>query len=166
MALNALGVTPPPSPEIHPFSVFDQHNIFTAEALAVESVGDILRSGLTLAEVAGILRAHGAEVGVRHAGDAPLEQFRQEARASLRGDGSIVTVNFARAGLGMEGPGHHSPLAAYDAESDRFLILDVTRYQFPPSWVRAADLYHAMHTRDDDAGKNRGWLVVRKGANQ
>ncbi|MFW6342968.1 MAG: phytochelatin synthase family protein [Halothiobacillaceae bacterium] len=163
MTLNALDVKPPPSPEIHPFSVFDQYNLFTAEALAVKSVGEIQRSGLTLAEVAAILRSHGVKVAVRHAGEAPLEQFRREARAALAGDGSIVTVNFARAGLGMEGPGHHSPLAAYDAESDRFLMMDVARYEWPPSWVRAEDLYNAMNTRDDDAGKTRGWLVVRKG---
>ncbi|MGC9456320.1 MAG: phytochelatin synthase family protein [Halothiobacillaceae bacterium] len=161
MTLNALDVKPPPSPEIHPFSVFDQYNLFTAEALAVKSVGEIQRSGLTLEEVAAILRSHGAEVAVRHAGEYSLAQFREEARAALRGDGSIVTVNFARAGLGMEGPGHHSPLAAYDEASDRFLMLDVARYEWPPSWVRAEDLYRAMNTRDDDAGKQRGWLVVR-----
>ena len=31
----------------------------------------------------------------------------------------------------------HSPLGAYDEKADRFLILDVARYKYPPVWVTA-----------------------------
>jgi hypothetical protein len=34
-----------------------------------------------------------------------------------------VIVNYSRVALGQEGASHISPLAAYDAESDSFLVL-------------------------------------------
>jgi hypothetical protein len=63
--------------------------------------------------------------------------------------------------LGQEIGGHISPLAAYDAKSDRFLVLDVARYKYPPVWVRTADLFGAMNTVDkDNNGKTRGFVLV------
>jgi hypothetical protein len=50
--------------------------------------------------------------------------------------------------MGQETGGHISPLAAYDSKSDRFLILDVARYKYPPVWVSASDLFVAMNTTD------------------
>ena len=47
-----------------------------------------------------------------------------------------VIVNYLRRTLGQERGGHISPLAAYDADADRFLILDVSRYKYPPVWVK------------------------------
>jgi hypothetical protein len=35
-----------------------------------------------------------------------------------------VIVNYLRNAIGQEWGGHISPLAAYDADTDRFLILD------------------------------------------
>ena len=35
-------------------------------------------------------------------------------------------------------------MAAYDAKGDRFLILDVARYKYPPVWIGVADLFDAM----------------------
>ena len=55
-----------------------------------------------------------------------------------------------------------SPLGAYDAESDRFLILDTSRYKAPPVWVRTADLFAAMAEPTRDGGRTRGFLLVRK----
>ena len=47
-------------------------------------------------------------------------------------------MNYLRKAIGQERGGHISPLAAYDAKSDRFLILDVARYKYPPVWVKAS----------------------------
>jgi hypothetical protein len=57
--------------------------------------------------------------------------------------------------------GHISPLAAYDKEGDRFLILDVSRYKYPPVWVEAAALFAAMNTTDkDNENRTRGYVIV------
>jgi protoporphyrinogen oxidase len=73
----------------------------------------------------------------------------------------FVIVNFLRRALGEEIGGHISPLGAYDEKSDRFLILDVARYKYPPVWVKTADLFDAMNTPDsDNDNKTRGYVLV------
>ena len=59
-----------------------------------------------------------------------------------------MIVNYLRKALGEQKGGHISPLAAYDAKTDRFLILDVARYKYPPVWVKTADMFAAMNTPD------------------
>ena len=54
--------------------------------------------------------------------------------------GHFVIVNYLRKALGEQTGGHISPLAAYDGKADRFLILDVARYKYPPVWVKTADI--------------------------
>jgi hypothetical protein len=72
-----------------------------------------------------------------------------------------VLVNYLRSAIGQERGGHISPVAAYDADTDRLLVLDVSRYKYPPVWVEAAALFEAMDTPDaDNADRSRGFLVV------
>ena len=74
-----------------------------------------------------------------------------------------MIVNYLRKAIGQERGGHISPLAAYDAKSDRFLILDVARYKYPPVWVTASDLFAAMNTTDPaNNNKTRGYVLVTK----
>jgi hypothetical protein len=73
-----------------------------------------------------------------------------------------VIVNYSRSGLEQEGRGHISPLAAYDADTDRFLILDVSRYKYPPVWVETAQLFDAMARSIDDPVSGRGFVLVRR----
>ena len=48
-----------------------------------------------------------------------------------------MLVNYLRSAIGQKTGGHISPLAAYNQETDSFLILDVSRYKYPPIWVKA-----------------------------
>jgi hypothetical protein len=73
-----------------------------------------------------------------------------------------VIVNYLRKTIGQERGGHISPIAAYNQRIDRFLILDVSRYKYPPVWVKAVDLWQAIKTIDSDAGKTRGFVLVTK----
>ena len=59
---------------------------------------------------------------------------------------NFVLVNYLRKAIAQKTGGHISPLAAYNQESDRFLILDVSRYKYPPVWVKAEELWQAMAT--------------------
>ena len=76
----------------------------------------------------------------------------------------FVIVNYLRkADLGQEKGGHISPLAAYDTETDRFLILDVSRYKYPPVWFTAPELFAAMNTTDaDNQNRTRGFFWFRR----
>ncbi|KAH8094233.1 glutathione gamma-glutamylcysteinyltransferase [Aureococcus anophagefferens] len=53
-------------------------------------------------------------------------------------------------------------LAAYDADGDLALLLDVARYKYPPVWVPLADLAKALVAGDADnaGGAPRGVLVL------
>ena len=84
--------------------------------------------------------------------DSSLDAFRKAAVAAIDDDDHFVLVNYLRKAIGQEAGGHISPLAAYDADTDRFLILDVSRYKYPPVWVEASALFGAMNTEDSDAG--------------
>ncbi len=165
MVLNALGVPRPASDMTLGLGMFDQENIFTAATDAVKPAAAILSPpfGMTLDELGGVLAAHGLDVEVVHAGDSSVDAFRDAAVATLGDEDHFILVNYLRKAIGQEAGGHISPLAAYDADTDRFLILDVSRYKYPPVWVEAAALFGAMDTEDADAGnRTRGYLVVSR----
>lgn len=160
--LNSLDIESPPAPAIYPSRKFDQTNFFTEAVLAIKPPKYVHLSGLTLEELAAMIRTYGVSVDVHHA--APpmdLDGFRAIASAALADPKARVLINYHRKYVGQEGAGHHSPLAAYDAVTDRFLVLDVARYRLSPGWAPAADVWAAMNTEDSDAKANRGFLVIR-----
>lgn len=118
--------------------------------------------GLQLRQLHEILQAYGLKSSLRVVDDAAKESdIRNELKQNLRSDGDFVIVNYARAGLGQPGGGHISPLAAYDAASDSFLVLDVSTYKAPWVWVQTKALVAAMRTLD--TLENRGYLLVSEG---
>lgn len=161
MVLNALQLPAPAVAEWDPYRTFTQDNLLDAESEAIRPQATILERGMTLDQLGAILDLH-AIAKVEHAEDTTLENFRRKAREALSREGQFVIVNYLRSAIGQETFGHISPLAAYDAETDRFLILDVSRYKYPPVWVEAAALFAAMDTPDSDNGnKSRGYVRVR-----
>jgi hypothetical protein len=118
-------------------------------------------TGMTLQQLGELVRTHGAEVEIVFAADTSLDAFRALARENLSRSGDYLLVNYQRASLAQREGGHISPLAAYSAATDRFLILDVAAYRYPPTWVAAADLWNAMNTVDSTSGRTRGFAVIR-----
>ena len=90
---------------------------------------------------------------------AALARLREGVRAAP-GCGVLVNYHMSTAGQRPFG-GHVSPIAAYHAPSDRFLVLD-TWPQTGPTWLSAAALWAAMAATDDESGLPRGWLVVAR----
>ena len=162
MALNVLGVPAPSVADWYPYRYWNEDSIFTAEVLAVVPAMTVLARGLTLDELAGVLRASGARVERVFAAETGLATFRAAARAVLQQTDAVLLVDVSREALGQAGGGHISPIAAYNAEADRFLFLDVARYKYPPSWIAADRLFAAMNTTDPTSGKTRGYVIVRK----
>ncbi|MGH6927084.1 MAG: phytochelatin synthase family protein, partial [Dongiaceae bacterium] len=135
MVLNALMVPAPAVPAYAPHRLFTQDNLFSDRTDGIASAGRVARQGMSLRQVAQILRAHGAEAEAHLASESSLAAFRALASESLRRQDGHVIVNYSRPVLGQSAVGHISPLGAYDADSDRFLVLDVARYKYPPVWV-------------------------------
>jgi len=165
MVLNALEVPRPKSGKTSDLGLFDQENIFTPATEAVKPAKAILSPpyGMTLDDLGGVLAAHELKVAVVHAADSDLETFRKDAVAALADSDHFILVNYLRKTIGQEAGGHISPLAAYDEDTDRFLILDVSRYKYPPVWVEASALFDAMNTPDADNGNmTRGYVSVSR----
>lgn len=161
MVLNALGVPAPVVPDYGPFTSFTQENLFTPMTEKIIRQADIPNHGMTLDQVGAVATSFGVTVRVVHAESVSVAQFRTEAAAALAEPGHFVIVNYLRTALGQQRYGHISPLGAYDRGADRFLILDVARYKYPPVWVRSADLFAAMNTVDAGNGnRTRGYLLL------
>ena len=163
IVLNALGLPPPPSPAYAPYRMFDQLNLLDGQTANIVVPSVLYRNGMTLEQLGGLLRLHAVRVDVRHAAHSTPGEFRELARKYLNGRERAVIVNYFRKTLNQEGLGHFSPLAGYDAATDRFLILDVARYKYPPVWVKTSELFSAMNTVDQQTGsKTRGFVLIQK----
>lgn len=163
MVLNALEVPAPASPEYEPYRTFTQDNFLDKRTEAVLPREVLGKQGMTLDEIGRLLALHPVEAAVHHASDSSVEKFRAIAQDYLSQEDRFVIVNYLRKAIGQEKGGHISPLGAYDAETDRFLILDVSRYKYPPVWVTAPELFAAMNTTDaDNQDRTRGFVLVQK----
>ena len=160
MVLNALPLAAPIAEEVAPFRAFTQDNVFSAEARPALTPEFVARGGLTVEQLTFLLRANHADARPAYAKESSLEVFRAEASRALAAPNQYVLIDFSRGELGQDTGAHWSPLAAYHAGSDRFLVLDVARFRYPPYWVKAADLFRAMETLDLDSGRSRGWVWV------
>ena len=168
MVLNSLPIPAPEVPEWAPYRSFTQDNFFNDEARAL----GVARGGLTLEQLRQLIETHPAQARVTYASDISLEEFRQTMIADMADPTGFVIVNFLRSALDEDpkGPieaslaGHYSPLAAYHEGPDRFLMLDVARYKYPPAWIEAPELYRAMRATDFDSGKSRGFIQIRAAA--
>ena len=130
--------------------------------------------GVTLGELAGIvedsLRVYRVKeisveiVSFPQAKEDRLQQLRQLLMENERSDRDLIVVNVLQGMLtgdpeGMVG--HFMPIAAYDAEGHRALMLDPDRRWYEPYWVSDEKLLAAMATIDDASQKPRGLLRVK-----
>lgn len=138
----------------------DQSDFFTPAANAVRERRKVMFGGMSLPDLGGLLAAHGLAVDVRHADGLSLEEFRSVVARNLADPGDYLLVNYQREVLGQSRVGHISPIAAYDAETDRVLIMDTASYKYPPTWVELPMLHKAMNTTDGSTGKSRGYVEV------
>lgn len=171
MVLNVLWMSgkiqPPHTSPLYPCQNFDQDNLFSNEvqkamwtAASRFTRQTLIGSGTTLEQLRIILDALHVTAEVHYADQFPLAKFREIAATALSSDKKYVIVNYARDKVEQEGNGHMSPLAAYDKATDRFLVLDVSRYKYPATWVTAARLWEAMNTDDTISKKKRGFISV------
>ena len=163
MVLNAMQLPAPAVPEYDPYLTFTQDNLLDARSEPIIPVELIKKQGMTLDQLGAVLALQPLKVEVHHAADSSVEKFRQTVRDYLAKPDHHVIINYLRKAIGQERGGHISPLAAYDAETDRFLILDVARYKYPPVWVKSAELFASMNTGDSDNGnRTRGYILISR----
>jgi hypothetical protein len=158
--LNAMPIKKPVDPRYAPYGYFTQSNYFTAPVARIISAQTVLAMGMTREEMVETLAANGAHA-TSIAGDTFTDgSLRALLKQALGDDGRFVLANYLRANLGQVGGGHWSVLAAYDAQTDHVLILDVAKYKYPPAWVSISALRGAIATMDSTSGQPRGLVFV------
>ena len=116
MVLNALGS------KRQGYRPLTQDTFFDGQTQNIRSSYAVTFSGMTLDELASLLRSHNVKVEVYYASETTLNQFRAQAKANLTRSGDYIIVNYQRSVLGQGKSGHISPLAAYHEQSD--LVFD------------------------------------------
>jgi hypothetical protein len=147
---------------------FTQDNIFErspktrAQVLGEPMVvnGKPMRDvGFQVRQLDALLRAHGVATRLVIVDEStPDDVIRDDLRRNLERKGDYAIVNYARSAVGQPGGGHISPLGAYDAPSDSFLVLDVNPTSAGWVWMPTATLIRGMRTFD--TVENRGYILV------
>ncbi|AIT08814.1 hypothetical protein LO80_01690 [Candidatus Francisella endociliophora] len=169
MVLNALGIEPTMSPDHQPYTIFDQTNIFYNKKLIKAGINPnrIYAHGLPIDETAQIINDQNtigakAIAKVYHANQFKNEeQFKNNLLNNMK-NGKYIIINYSRSDMGAQGGGHFSPLAAYNSKADMWLLLDVARYKYEPSWIKTSDLFKAIQGKDSESNLPRGIIIVSK----
>lgn len=162
MVLNGLSIPAPPTTNFGNHRIFTQENVLNQQTENILPAAVIARQGMTLAQLGQLLETYPLNTEVYHASDVTLDEFRQKVVENLQDPNNFVLVNYLRKTIDQERGGHISPIAAYHPQRDRFLILDVSRYKYPPIWVRAEELWQAMATVDSVSEKTRGFVLINR----
>jgi len=161
MVLNSLAVAAPKAEGYGTNRFWTQSNLFTVPASrSFVEASRVAREGMTLEQLHGLLASVGTGVRRYHGENLSLEQLRWLLRRGLAERSDRLLANYDRRALGQKGGGHFSPLAAYDPDQDRVLILDVARYRYPAVWVSTPDLWRAIRSIDTSSGRSRGVLII------
>eukprot|EP00434_Breviolum_minutum_P024982 symbB.v1.2.022069.t1/scaffold1943.1/size95470/3 len=122
------------------YHYWDSENLYSADHDTTPWKG-------SLEQVAAFFTCHGAETKPVEANASSLTEFRSMIKKAFSEEQlRFVTINFNRQTLHQRGVGHHSPIGAYDAMTDRVLVLDVARYKYPPWWAALPDVFAAMQS--------------------
>jgi len=115
--------------------------------------------GYQLRQFEQMLRANGLVTRAVVVDDRkPDDEVRADLVANLSHAGDYAIVNYRREAVGQSGGGHISPLGAYDAASDSFLVLDVNPAAAGWVWMPLSTLVKGMRTFD--TVENRGYVLV------
>jgi len=116
--------------------------------------------GYEIRQLDEMLRANGVMTRLTIVDDSKVEQdIRAELVDNLKHRGDYVIVTYLREAVGQRGGPHISPVGAYDAESDSFLILDVNPSRADWVWMPTETLIKGMRTFDKV--ENRGYILIQ-----
>ncbi len=78
--------------------------------------------------------------------------------------GDFIIANFNQQAFTDDAEaGHIAPVGAYDAETDRVLIMDPDREYYEPYWISVDNFIVGMATKDKSSALNRGYVWVKVG---
>lgn len=127
----------------------------------IKSIESVLEEGINLPELSAILENTPLLVEAYSSENYSSEELLFLLSFYVKCPKKIVLILYDRSVVGQNGIGHWSPLIGYDKKSNYFLVMDVTKYKYPPCWIRGDLLVSAIKTKDS-LGINRGFIVLNK----
>ena len=165
MTLNALNLAPPTltKKSLSNYKMFDQENIFNKKVSKIINKNKIKKNGMTLNEMFKVLNTFNVKNKVYYGSDINEKQFIEIITQAIQKN-RIVIVNYCRKFIrNTQSCGHFSPIGAYNAHKKMFLILDVSRYKYQPTWIPQKKLYTAISKGvDSESKKSRGFIISYK----
>ncbi len=158
--LNAMAVGESGDPVYFPYIHITQDSFFTPGVLRYVTPLSVSMRGISMQELGSAMENHGVLVQSIRGDSIGVDQLRERLSHDLTDNEHYILINYHRPSLNQKGGGHWSVLGAYDAETDRALILDVARYSYPPVWVRLPALHASMNTIDPGNEEYRGLLML------
>jgi hypothetical protein len=140
-----------------PYRYFNQDDFFNEQVKKIITLDEVKKQGINLTKLSKVIQSYGLKAQPIFANTLNMKKFREILKGAILQQQFII-VNFLRSELHQQGGGHHSPLVAYDKNTDRFLLLDVARYKYPAYWVKTAELWKAIDTVDDRT--YRGLIII------
>ena len=138
-----------------------QANFFNSDPDGLRSRFKVTFGGMSLGELAALLRTHGMRTSTHYADEFSIEQFRSHRGRSCRcrrlPDRELWAGD---AGSGRDGS--HFTGCSIDRETDSVLIMDTASNKYPPTWVPLELLFTAMRTVDSASGKMRGYIQISR----
>jgi hypothetical protein len=159
VALNALSIEAPPSQFLGKFRLFTQEEFFNGKIGEAVNEKEVKSKGLTISDMAKLMKTQPLIVNAFESVNLSNNEIRDLIIGALTKPNQLVITLYQRKEIKQEGSGHWSPIAAYDADSDSFLVMDVARYKYPPAWINADTLIASMRIPDDE-GFHRGFIIL------
>ncbi|PJD95906.1 MAG: glutathione gamma-glutamylcysteinyltransferase [Parachlamydia sp.] len=161
ITLNTLSIEASQSKFLGKYRMFTQEEFFSDDVLGVIDQNDVAQRGMSLEDLAMVLKVFPVKVLKYEGLDFSQEEIRDLIISALKNPNQCVLALYQRKELQQEGGGHWSPIAAYEAESDSFLVLDVARFKYPPVWVNTSAFINSMRTVNI-YNKSRGFIIIEK----
>ncbi len=96
---------------------------------------------------------------------AELKRLKKLLAANEKNPNDFVIINYLQSVLTGDpagSVGHIAPIGAYDAKTNRVLVLDPDRDFYQPYWVPADKVFDAINTTDPGASKKRGLILISR----
>lgn len=127
--------------------------------VTLTQLAQLLERGLAVNDLSADIAATpiGSEIDPRKA----VAGFRRDMAECEQGRQLIIANYYSQTVIGSGDFGHFSPVAAFDAQQDLVLIMDVWRFEYEPYWVPVDKLLAGMMTASSVSGEPRGYLNIR-----
>ncbi|GMP91311.1 hypothetical protein CsSME_00042064 [Camellia sinensis var. sinensis] len=122
----------------------------------------VIAEGLGFGKLAFLAHCNGAKVEVFQTNLCTIDDFRNYVLKCATSTDYHMVSYFDRSHFKQIGGSHISPIGAYHGGRDLVLVMDVSRFEYPPFWIPLTLLWQAMTSIDKATGNHMGFMVLTR----